>query len=67
MYNRNVSLKLVDVKCVQSVVAVIPFPHVSPLVTTAIVDMCSGPYYIVEKMGLEVRYLGGTDDILTDE
>jgi hypothetical protein len=67
MYNGLSALKMVDVKCVQSVVAVIPFPHVCPPTNAAVSDMCAGPYYIVEKMGLEVRQLGGIDDILSEE
>jgi len=67
MYNGVSALKVIDVKLVQSVVAIIPYPHVHPPADAAVSEMCSGPYYVVEKMGLEVGRLGGVEDILTDE
>ncbi|KAI0309598.1 hypothetical protein OF83DRAFT_1033854, partial [Amylostereum chailletii] len=48
MYLGQGSLVVVDAVCIQSVVAIIPFPHTSPRNHRGQVD---GPFYVVEKMG----------------
>lgn len=49
-YQGDTGMRVVDVKSLQSVVAIVPFPGHSIL---------NGPAFFVEKMGLEVGCLGG--------
>ena len=53
-------LKVVDVKTISSVVAMIPHGANFPGDTT-------GHFFVVEKPGLDVAHMGGNDEEITEE
>jgi hypothetical protein len=56
----DVGLKVVDVKTISSVVAMIPHGANFPGDTT-------GHFFVVEKPGLDVAHMGGNDEEITEE
>ncbi|KAI0058691.1 hypothetical protein BV25DRAFT_1188194 [Artomyces pyxidatus] len=59
-YQGAAGLRVVPIKCITSVVAVVPFPLGAHTQVRAIAER---PHFIVEKMGLDVAYMGGHEEI----
>ena len=58
-------LVLVDVRSIESVVAMVPHP--APIVPRGDQIDVQGRVCVVEKPGLEVAHLGGVEEIIRDE
>jgi hypothetical protein len=52
----DAGLRVVDVKSIASVVAMVPFGSAD-----------EHRYFVAEKLGLDVAHMGGLDEDLTDE
>ena len=61
MYQGQNNLLVVDAKCIRSVVALVPFPDTSPCHTSN--PPQNGPFYVVEKMGMDVACMGGIMEV----
>lgn len=62
-YQGQTQLQVVDVRTIQSVVAVVPFPDT---IIPADGGIPIGPFFVVEKMGLDVGTLGGFSEGLAE-
>src|SRR4051794_216831 len=56
----DTALHVIDVKSIQSVVAMVPWPADDALLN----GRC---YFLVEKLGLDIAYLGGNEEAIPDE
>lgn len=56
---RTDTLRVVNVKSIQAVVAMVPAPHISLIDEEA-------TYFVVEKLGLEIQHMGGAADDLDE-
>jgi hypothetical protein len=55
-YHGCEELKIIDIKSIATCVAMIPF-----------IDPPDGRFFVCEKMGLEIGYLGGVEEDLDNE
>lgn len=54
-YQGDATLKIINIKNIEAVVAVVPLP--------AVEDM----YFVVERPGLDMAHMGGNDEVITDK
>ncbi|KAL6305589.1 hypothetical protein BKA93DRAFT_730891 [Sparassis latifolia] len=67
-YHRDNALKVVDVKNIAAVVAMVPEPGPDGRMPEGAGRLTVGhQYFVVEKTGLDVSYLGGVEDPIDDE
>ena len=59
------TLRLVEVKCIEAVVAMVPHPE--PIIPREGLIDTRGRFCVVEKPGLEVAQLGGVEESIDDE
>ena len=64
-YFGDKNLIVIDAVCITAVVAMIP--HIPPAGTVDIVDSEDNFFYLVERPGLDVTYLGGDHEIVVEQ